>query len=67
MLLELVMDILSEQLNSFHISNIKVLIKQKKIKKKVELVEKKQEVKVNFDWLHNHDYLKHYQEQIAIK
>ena len=61
------MDILSEQLNSFHISNIKVLIKQKKIKKKVELVEKKQEVKVNFDWLHNHDYLKHYQEQIAIK
>ena len=61
------MDILSEQLNSFHIRNIKVLVKQKKIKNKVELVEKKQEVKVNFDWLQNHDYLKYYQEQIAIK
>ena len=61
------MDILSEQLNSFHINNIRMLKKQKKIKKKVESVEKKQEVEVKIDWLYNHDYLKHYQEQITIK
>ena len=44
-----------------------MLKKQKKIKKKVELVEKKQEVEVKIDWLYNHDYLKHYQEQITKK
>ena len=44
-----------------------MLKKQKKIKKKVELVEKKQEVEVKIDWLYNNDYLKYYQEQIAIK